>query len=103
MNVSDLGVNRRTSVTFKLSGKSNNRNFDSNNMCDDHLKSINSNLSIASQSYFNHRYNDYLLRVSEVNKAKEMLKTNRSTMSLEVKKRMIDHIKHKMNIIAMIE
>lgn len=83
--------NRRPSVTFKLSDSRH------------HFRSINSNLSIASQSYFNYRYKDYLMRVREVNKAKEMLKNNRDQMSTEVKRRMIQHIKHKMKIISMIE
>ena len=43
------------------------------------------------------------MRVREVNKAKDVLKTNRHTMSTEVKKRMIKHIKHKMTIIGLIE
>ena len=43
------------------------------------------------------------MRVREVNKAKDVLKTNRNTMSIEVKKRMIKHIKHKMTIIGLIE
>jgi len=34
-----------------------------------------------------------------VNKVKDLLKNNRQTMSIEVKKEMVAHIKHKMTII----
>ena len=56
-------------------------------------------MSIAKDSHFNQRYNDYLMRVSEVNKAKEMLASNRHSMSNDIKRHMVSHIKHKMQIV----
>ena len=97
---------RRPSVTFNLTGRGatcGGVDVDTDDVQQKHFRSINSNLSIASQSFFNQRYNDYLRRVSEVNKAKDLLKTNRQTMGAEVKKRMIQHIKHKMTIVSLIE
>lgn len=41
------------------------------------LRSVNSNLAIAKEGHFNQRYGDYVRRVDEVNKAKDMLKSNR--------------------------
>ena len=38
-----------------------------------------------------------------MNKAKEMLRVNRECLSVNVKKRMIEHIKHKMIIVSLIE
>lgn len=84
--------NRHHSVTFKLHNDSSKN-----------LKSINSALSIAKESHFNQRYRDYKSRIEEVNKAKDILKNGRHTMSVEVKKKMIAHIKHKMTIIQLIE
>ena len=67
------------------------------------MENINMNLSIARESNFNRRYNDYKNRIKEVNKAKEILRNNKSTMSDQVKARMIEHIKHKMQIVSLIE
>ena len=84
--------NRHHSVTFKLHNDSSSR-----------LIAIDSALSLAKDSHFNQRYLDYKYRIKEVNKAKDILKNNRQTMSIEVKKKMVAHIKHKMTIIQLIE
>ena len=88
-----MSDSRPPSVTFQLSKNFSSKDFDN----------VKSNLSIAKESHFNHRYKDYLARVHEVNKAKEILKTNRESMSTDVKKRMIQHIKHKMQIVNLME
>ena len=67
------------------------------------FNSVNSNLTIAKESHFNQRYSDYLRRVKEINKAKQMLKNNRDTMSIEIKRQLVKHIKHKVQIIELIE
>ena len=88
-----LGDNQRqASVKFAMHHDSS-KNFNS----------INSNLTIAKESHFNQRYNDYLRRVKEVNKAKQMLKNNRDAMSLDIKRQLVKHIKHKCQIVELIE
>ena len=67
------------------------------------FNSVNSNLSIAKESHFNQRYSDYLRRVKEINKAKQMLKNNRDNMSTDIKRQLVKHIKHKVQIIELIE
>ena len=60
-------------------------------------------MQIAQDSNLNQRYNDYLMRVKDVNNAKEILATNRHDLSMDVKKQMVTHIKNKMQIIKLIE
>ena len=89
--------NRKQSVRFKI-----NKN-ELNSSSSHQLKGINTNLTIAKENNFNTRYTEYVQRVQEVNKAKDMLKTNKDSMSSEIRNKMIKHIKHKMIIIKMIE
>lgn len=84
--------NRRHSVTFKLHENSSKG-----------LRNVNSEISMAKESHFNSRYKDYKLRIKEVNAAKEILRNGRNSLSYEVKKKMVEHIKHKMQIIGLIE
>ena len=58
---------------------------------------------MAKESHFNMRYRDYRQRIREVNAAKEILSCGRDNLSYEIKRKMVDHIKHKMAIIALIE
>ena len=87
-----VSAERQPSVKFAMHENSSN-NF----------RSLNSNLAIAKESHFNKRYVDYVRRVKEVNKAKDMLKSNRESMSTDIKRQLIEHIKHKQQIIEMIE
>ena len=57
--------------------------------------------SIADK--FDKKYNEYLERVKEVNKAKDMLRVNRDKMSNEAKAKFVKHIRRKMKIVEMIE
>ena len=58
---------------------------------------------LTKSQIFNKKYSDYTSRVKEVNKAKDVLRLKRDTMSFEMKSRFVNHIKRKLNIIQMIE
>ena len=84
-------MSSRPSVTFQL-----NHNF-SNEMLNDNnnMRTQNSTFSRKSGKEFNYRYKEYVQRVKEINQAKETLRKNRDEMSTEVKRRMVQQIKHK--------
>ena len=69
----------------------------------DNFKNVESNLAIARESQFNQKYNDYVIRVQGVNRAKKILRQNRLQLDKEVKREMINHIRRTMKTIEKIE